>query len=77
MGQTKMKRKSETFRSIDKDVWDELNKLTEEQLDKLFDIMGIGVNELEGEPWDRDDKILIISTESEDKIKEGLKKLAE
>ncbi len=54
-----------------KTLWNELNGLSEEQLRKLADLMDIGLND----PLDKDEIILILSTEPEAKILEAIQKL--
>ena len=41
---------------VSKPTWNKLNKLSNKQLDKLFDIMGVGINN----PLDKDEKVLIL-----------------
>jgi len=49
----------------------ELEKLSEGQIDKLLDKMDIGISQ----ELDKDEKILLLSTEPEEKIREVLKRL--
>lgn len=50
-----------------------INKLSEEQVDKLLELMDVGIPD----DLDKDEKIMIVATEPEDKINEGLNKLKE
>ncbi|MBS3145913.1 hypothetical protein J4414_03875 [Candidatus Woesearchaeota archaeon] len=54
-----------------KEHYEEMEKLSESELRRLADIMGVGLNESE----DKEEIILILSTEPLEKIRDGLKKL--
>ena len=59
-----------------KKIWEKLNNLSEKQLDSLAEAMGVGINDsTNGSPIDRDEKILVLSTEPVEKILKGLKKI--
>jgi hypothetical protein len=61
---------------VSKSTWDKLNRLSEEQLDKLADMVGVGMNDrIDGPPLDKDEKVLILSTEPESRILKALKQL--
>lgn len=55
-------------------TWNKLNKLSKEELLKLFDLADIGLLN-DPDELDKDDLILILSTESQSKVKEALKRL--
>ncbi len=59
---------------IDNDFWEQLNRLSEAEVDKLADLMGVGFLN-HPEDIDREDKILVLSTEPITHIRSGLKKL--
>jgi len=61
------------MKTISNETINEINNLSEREINKLLDLMDIGLNN----DLDKDEKILIISTESKDKIKRNLKKLKE
>ena len=44
-------------------------------LDKLADLMGVGMNSTNGKPLDKEEKVMILSTESKSKILKALKEL--
>jgi hypothetical protein len=49
-----------------------LDSLSEKEIDELAKIMDVGFLQ---DDLDRDDKILVLSSEAEEKINDGLKKL--
>ncbi len=54
------------------ELWEELNKLSENELHRLADLMDVGFL---NEPEDKDEIVLVLSTEPLEKIKAGLKRL--
>ena len=50
-------------------TWKEMNSFSKKQLYRLADFMGVGLNQ----PLDKDEIILVLSTESEQTIKKALK----
>ncbi len=62
------------MKTISNEIRNEIKNLSEKEINKLLDLMDIG---LLNDDLDKDEKILIISTESENKIKRNLKKLKE
>lgn len=59
---------------ISKSTLDKLNKLTESRLRKLADLMGVGFLN-NPDDLDKDEIIMVLSTESESKILSAFKKL--
>ena len=57
-----------------KDMQEKLGKLSEDEIDKLAEIMGVGFLDNE-DSIDKDEKIMILSTESKEKILASLEKL--
>jgi hypothetical protein len=57
---------------VSKPTWNKVNKLSEQELDKLADIMDVGFL---NDDLDRDEKVLVLTTESESKILKALKQL--
>jgi len=57
---------------VSKEIWNELNKLSKKELLKLFDFADIGLLD---EDNDKDELVMIMSTESELKVKKALSKL--
>tara|TARA_Y100000034_G_C6896283_1_gene413302 strand:- start:274 stop:471 length:198 start_codon:yes stop_codon:yes gene_type:complete len=57
---------------VSKLTWNKVNKLSEKELDKLAELIGVGFLQ---DDLDRDDKVLVLTTEPESNILEGLEKL--
>jgi len=57
---------------ISKNTQNKVNNLSEKDLDKLADLMGIRFLQ---DDLDRDEKVLVLTTESESKILNALKKI--
>mgnify|MGYP001586918975 CR=1 len=57
---------------VSRSTWDKVNGLSEQELDKLADLMGLGFLQ---EDLERDDKVLILTTEPEAGILKALKQL--
>ncbi|MCK5449379.1 hypothetical protein KAI32_00780 [Candidatus Pacearchaeota archaeon] len=57
---------------VSKLTWNKVNKLSEQELDKLADLMDVGFLQ---DDLDREEKVLILTTESESKILKALKQL--
>jgi hypothetical protein len=57
---------------VSKPTWNKVNKLSEQELDKLADLMDVGFL---NDDLDKDEKVLVLTTESESKILKALKQL--
>lgn len=57
-----------------KEIQNKLEKLSEDEIDKLADIMDVGFLDRE-DSIDKEDKIVMLSTESKEKIIKSLKRL--
>ena len=57
---------------VSKPTWNKVNNLSEQELDKLADLMGVGFL---NDDLDREEKVLVLTTEPESKILKALKQL--
>lgn len=60
------------MKQVSKSIWNKLNKLSKQELNKLADLMGIGFLNTD---LDKDEKVIVLITESESKILNALKSL--
>ena len=61
-----------SMEQVSKPTWNKVNKLSEQELDKLAELMGVGFLQ---DDLDREEKVLVLTTDPESKILKALKKL--
>ncbi len=61
-----------SMEQVSKPTWNKVNKLSEQELDKLAELMGVGFLQ---DDLDREEKVLVLTTEPESKILRALKQL--